>query len=210
MNKKIFMVALLVVAMLATCTTISSAAKKHDGLTWRVVKTHGKYVTKFYANGELTAKVVTKKRLPVKVVASKDVTRKMLKHRKNKYILVEVIKGTCLNDYGDGKCEHGYYISYRCIENYAVGDCYRTYLIYENSKYIDDIKGRCDYMIGHSVMCPNCDGTLRQCPYWCNDHHMEPHEIQDFEIMEMGYSVNEVAAMSQEEKNTITPWFKLK
>lgn len=61
-----------------------------------------------------------------------------------------------------------------------------------------------------AVMCDVCkDGKHTDCVYWCGDHHMTPHEIQDFEIMEMRYSADDVEQMTQAEKNALTPWFKL-
>ena len=58
--------------------------------------------------------------------------------------------------------------------------------------------------------CPCCETYKNtHCVYWCDDRHMTPNEIQDFEIMEMGYSDIAVKRMSQTEKNQLTPWFKL-
>lgn len=63
---------------------------------------------------------------------------------------------------------------------------------------------------GQRVKCPACgDGKHIECPYWCGDRHMTPAEIQDFEIMEMGYSPEAVAEMSRTEKNKLTPWFTI-
>ena len=198
MNRKIIVAALLVVACLIACTATSCAAKKHDGVTYKIAKVHGKYVTTFYASGEQTARIVTKKKMPVKFMAAGKVTRSKLLKRCNKYLLVEVVEGTCLNDNGDGKDGQGYYISYRGIDGCQTGDVYRTYLIYANSRYVDDIAGRCDYCIDHrddtagEIVCPNCDGTAHDCPYWFTDtdgavRHMTAQEIAEFEWLEGHY-----------------------
>lgn len=55
--------------------------------------------------------------------------------------------------------------------------------------------------------CPVCDGHDENCVYWCGSCHMTPHEIQDFEILEMGYTPD---GMKQKGKNQLTPWFKVK
>lgn len=58
--------------------------------------------------------------------------------------------------------------------------------------------------------CPCCKTyKSEQCVYWCGGRHMTRHEIQDFEILEMRYTEEEVQAMSQKQKNKLTPWFKL-
>ena len=58
--------------------------------------------------------------------------------------------------------------------------------------------------------CPGCKNyKSHECVYWCGDRHMTKHEIQDFEIMEMRYTEDEVNHMSQKKKNKLTPWFKL-
>lgn len=64
---------------------------------------------------------------------------------------------------------------------------------------------------GQQVKCPACiNGKHVECPYWCDGRHMKPREIQDFEILEMGYSPEDLEAMTQEEKNQATPWFTVK
>jgi len=189
-------VAVIAIAILTASASGIYASGKYDGLTWKTSKKNGKYVTKFYASGELTATVKTKKKLPVKVMKSEKISYKKLMKRCNKYILVEQVEGTCLNSYGDGKDQQGYYISYRKIKGHKAGDVYRSYFVYANNRYEDDVIGRCDYLIDtgqntkHEIVCPNCDGTSKDCVYWYIDtngigKHMTAQEIEEFELMEM-------------------------
>lgn len=60
---------------------------------------------------------------------------------------------------------------------------------------------------GKKVKCPACgNGKHIECPYWCGDRHMTPAEIQDLEISEMRL---DPVGMTQEEKNKLTPWFRV-
>lgn len=80
----------------------------------------------------------------VKVVPSEKLTARCLKHRQNKYIVVEVTKGKCLNSKGDGKTSDGYYISYRKVKGHKRGVRYTTYCVYGNNNAVDDVVFRFD------------------------------------------------------------------
>ena len=80
----------------------------------------------------------------IKVVRSEKLTARCLEHRKNKYIVVEIVDGKCLNKKGDGRASDGYYISYRRVKGHKRGVKYRTYCVYANNNYIDDVAFRID------------------------------------------------------------------
>lgn len=80
----------------------------------------------------------------IKVVRSEKLTARCLEHRQNKYIVVEVVKGKCLNNKGDGKTSDGYYISYKRVKGHKRGAKYTTYCVYANNNYVDDVAFRID------------------------------------------------------------------
>ena len=80
----------------------------------------------------------------VKVVQSDKLTARCLEHRKDKYIVVEVIKGKCLDRKGNGRTSDGYYISYKRVKGHKRGVKYTTYCVYANNNYIDDVLFRFD------------------------------------------------------------------
>lgn len=112
-----------------------------SGLTYRTTKAHKGYVTKFYNNGHYVGKVKTAKKLKVKIVDEKKTTTRVVNRRCGKYILVEKVNGKCINKRGDGRTTKGHYIKYK---NAHKGDKFTSYLVYEDSKYIDDISIRVD------------------------------------------------------------------
>lgn len=112
-----------------------------SGLTYRTAKANKGYVTKFYNDGHYVGKVKTAKRLVVKIVRDKNATEKVVNRRCGKYILVEKVNGKCINKRGDGRTTKGHYIKYK---NAHKGDKFTSYLVYEDSKYIDDISIRVD------------------------------------------------------------------
>lgn len=139
---RIITVAVILIFILGTIT--ANAGSK--SLTWKTKKTKSGYVTKFYDDGHYTCQVKTKKRLKVKIRSEEDLSYDYVTGRKDKYILVEIIKGTCTNDKGDGITDGGYYISYKKLK-YKDGRRYKSYCIYENNNYCDDIKARFDKRI---------------------------------------------------------------
>ena len=116
-----------------------------SGVTHTTTKTGKAYTTKIYVNGDYIGKVKTAKKLAVKVVKSEKLTAGTLEHREGKYILVEVVKGKCLNAKGDGKTSNGYYISYKYVKGHKRGAKYTTYCVYADNNYIDDITIRADF-----------------------------------------------------------------
>lgn len=141
---KRFFAVMLLVSLFVGLNTFAGYAAKENKLTYKTVKTNGKYVTRFYSKGKLAGKVVTSKKLKVKVVKSEKLTAKQLETRKNKYILVAVIKGKCISSNGDGIATDGYYINYSGIKGCKRGAKFTTYCVYGNNNYIDDIVIRAD------------------------------------------------------------------
>ena len=140
--KKII-IGIMAVALVIFSATSSFASS--DGFTWHTVKRGHGYVTKFYDHGKCKCRVYTSKKLKVKVVDSGKLTERRIIKRQNKYILVERIKGSCLNDKGDGRTADGYYISYSRVKGHKAGRKYTTYAVYDNTKYSDDVIERFDY-----------------------------------------------------------------
>lgn len=139
--KRVIAIALLVLVAISASTVMSCGASE---FTYKTSKCTKGYVTRFYNGNKCVGKVKTSKRLKVKVIESEKLTAKQLEHRKNKYILVEVVKGKCLNKKGDGRTSDGYYISYKYVKGHKRGDKYRTYCVYANNNYIDDVAFRLD------------------------------------------------------------------
>ena len=124
----------------ATCTTFGAS----PAFSYKQAKTSGGYVTKFYEHGKYAGKVKTVKPLDVKVVKSDRLTAGTLTSRRNNCIVVEVIKGKCLNKRGDGKTTRGDYISYGRVKGHKKGAKYTTYAVYGNNNSIDDVVVRID------------------------------------------------------------------
>ena len=137
---KKLMVLVITLAIFATSTVGVSA---HSGCTYKTTRSGKGFVTTFYDNGKC-CKVYTAKRLKVRIIDSSKLTERRIINRHNKYILVERIKGTCINSKGDGKTTAGYYISYKGVAGHKAGRKYTTYAIYDNTKYSDDVIERFD------------------------------------------------------------------
>lgn len=140
--KRLLAIIILAPFIIGAFTGVTYGANE---LTHKTVKTGKTYTTKFYVDGGYIGKVKTHKRLTVKVVKSEKLTARTLEHRKGKYILVEVIKGNCLNAKGDGRTSDGYYISYSRVKGHKRGAKYTTYCVYADNNYIDDIAIRADF-----------------------------------------------------------------
>ena len=140
--KKFITILVLVPFIIGAFTGVTYGA---SGVTHTTTKTGKAYITKIYVNGDFIGKVKTAKRLAVKVVKSEKLTAGTLEHRKGKYILVEVVKGKCLNAKGDGKTSDGYYISYSRVKGHKRGAKYTTYCVYADNNYIDDVAIRADF-----------------------------------------------------------------
>lgn len=137
---RIIIVALIMALIAGTIT--ACAATKRD-VTWKTKKTKSGYVTKFYDEGNYVCKIKTKKKLQVRMYREEELDAELVEGRNNKYILIEVIEGKCINNKGDGITDCGFYISYKRL-NFKKGRKYKTYCIYENNSYIDDVKARFD------------------------------------------------------------------
>ena len=140
--KKFIAILVLMPFIIGAFTGVTYGA---SGVTHTTTKTGKAYTTKIYVNGDYIGKVKTSKRLAVKVVKSEKLTARTLEHRKGKYILIEVVKGKCLNAKGDGKTIDGYYISCSRVKGHKRGAKYTTYCVYADNNYIDDITIRADF-----------------------------------------------------------------
>lgn len=140
--KKFVAILLLMPFIIGAFTGVTYGA---SGITHTTTKAGKAYTTKIYVNGDYIGKVKTAKKLAVKVVKSEKMTARTLEHRKDRYILVEIVKGKCLNAKGDGKTTDGYYISYSKVKGHKRGAKYTTYCVYANNNYIDDIRIRADF-----------------------------------------------------------------
>lgn len=136
-------VVMMMVVIFTSCGFTADAASGKI-ITWKTKKIKSGYVTKFYDNGKLDCSVCTNKKLKVRMYREEELTESDLTGRYNKYIIVEVIDGTCINNKGDGITDTGYYISYKRLKSHKKGRKYTTYCIYDNSRYIDDVIGRFD------------------------------------------------------------------
>ena len=137
-----FIIALILFAISTTGVFASTAPQ----LKWKTSKVKSGYITKFYVNNphRYMNKMKTSKKLKVKVIDETKVTHKILKHRKNKYILVEKIHAQCIDNNGNGRTSTGYYINYQDCENAFKGQKYITYLVYGNNNCVDDVVTRID------------------------------------------------------------------
>lgn len=137
-----FIIALILFAISTTGVFASTAPQ----LKWKTSKVKSGYVTKFYVKNpnRYNYKIKTSKKLKVRVIDETKVTRKILKHRKNKYILVEKIHAQCIDNNGNGRTSTGYYINYQDCENAFKGQKYITYLVYGNNNSVDDVVVRFD------------------------------------------------------------------
>ena len=139
---RILTAAIIITLLLGTI--VASAGSKD--ITWKTKKTKNGYVTKFYDDGNYVCKVKSKRKLKVRMCREEELTYDYVTSRKNKFILVEVITGTCTNDQGDGITDCGYYISYKALK-YKEGRRYKSYCIYGNNNYCDDVIARFDKRI---------------------------------------------------------------
>lgn len=137
--KKTVIIGIVLAVMLAESSTA------YAGITWKTVKTDKGYVTKFYDNGKYKCRVRTTKKLKVRIIKSEKLNYEKLYGRYNKFILVEKVRGKCINRNGDGKTSDGYYISYKGVRGHRKGRKYTTYCIYANNQAEDDIIARVDY-----------------------------------------------------------------
>lgn len=130
---------MVIVSVLIGASAITSYGAS-DGFSYKASKS----ITRFYYKGKCVGKIKTSKRLNVKIVKSEKLTANTLEHRKNNYVVVEVIKGKCLNGKGDGKTANGDYISYSRVKGHKRGIKYTTYCVYANNNSIDDVAFRFD------------------------------------------------------------------
>lgn len=135
-------ITLIILAMSTTGAFASSAPQ----LKWKTSKVKSGYVTKFYVNNphRFMNKIKTSKKLKVRIVDEAKATRKVLRHRKDKYILVVKVNAQCIDNNGNGRTSTGYYINYQDCENAFEGQRYITYLVYGNNNSIDDVVTRID------------------------------------------------------------------
>lgn len=156
--KKFFTIIILAAVMVAAAGCTGYAAN-NDGnrgypakvtnlysFHYKQVKKSKKfYVAEFYDGKKLVGTIKTKRRMKVYVVNSEEVYGQFLRERKNNFIVVEVIKGECVNDEGDGVTTDGYYISYKRVDGHEAGARYTTFCVYANNNYEDDVLYRIDY-----------------------------------------------------------------
>lgn len=140
--KRSLIIIITIIAILATSTSGAFASSK--SYKWKC-KTR-KHITSVYLNGRKVCKMKTNRKLNYKIVNSTKLTRKTLTHRKNKYVLIEKVKWTPTDRYGNGKTSDGYYIAYDYDADvtFKVGKYYTSYLIYGNNNSVDDIIKRID------------------------------------------------------------------
>lgn len=86
-----------------------------------------------------------------RVYTSRQIDKRptILTKRKNRYTLIEKIKGVVLNNKGDGRItnttqKYYNYISYRGVKGAKKGRRVITYCVYDNSNEIDTIVKRID------------------------------------------------------------------
>ena len=82
-----------------------------------------------------------------KVVTLYNHDETVICHRKNKFVVNEVIVWRCLGN-GNGLTNHGYYISYNNHDKwYKKGRVYKTVLVYDiRTNWTDDVRDRSDYL----------------------------------------------------------------
>ena len=88
----------------------------------------------------------------IKILEPDEITTKILTHRKNKYILIEVIYGRVKNNKKDGvvlntKSKKFNYISYKGVKGAKKGKKILTYLVYDNTNGEDTIEFRIDRVL---------------------------------------------------------------
>lgn len=138
------------VGIIAAVILTGSATAKNDSITWKTKKAERGYITTFRAHGKIITKIRTARRVPVKIMDADKVGYYTLSHRKNRYILIEKYRGTCVNDYGDGETYvngQAYYISYHKTPRHKYGQKYVTYCIHSNDNAPDGVKARADFHI---------------------------------------------------------------
>ena len=141
-NRFCVMIITFALVLVSTTGAFASSAPK---FTYKTSKVKSGYVTKFYVNKHYThSKIKTSKKLKVRIVSESKATRKVLTHRKNRYILIVKVKGRCIDNNGNGRTAEGYYINYQDCENAVKGQKYITYCVYGNNNYIDDVVARID------------------------------------------------------------------
>lgn len=138
------LVTVMIIAALIVSAAACSSFGASSGFKYKTAKAGKCYTTHFYKDGKCIGKVKTGKRVKVKVVASSKLTAKCLTARKNKYIVVEKISGTCLDGKGNGITSDGGYINYGGVKGHKRGARYTTYAIYANNNSIDDVIIRID------------------------------------------------------------------
>lgn len=143
---KRFITVIILAALMVCAASCAGYATSSGGFHYKQVKAKKGYVTKFYDGKKLAGKIKTSRRVKVYVVDSEDVYPQFLWERKNNFICVEVIRGECINDAGDGVTSDGYYISYKRVAGHKAGARYTTYCVYANNNYEDDIRIRVDYL----------------------------------------------------------------
>lgn len=141
MKHRIIILAVTIAVLLgSTCGTLAASSP-----TYQVRRTGKVYTTTVYAlNDRAYGTIKTTRYAKVCVVESSKLTTWRLTHRKNNYIIVEKITGTCLNAKGDGRTTDGYYISYSKVKGHAKGKHYTTWLVYGNNNSIDGVAMRFD------------------------------------------------------------------
>ena len=192
MNKRVLLMSVVLIICVGLCS--SCAAKSSDKqLAKQWAKTHFPgYKIEFV--GECSSKVIDR--------AGKHV------------VYIEALRSTSQGGY-DGLTKKGYYVKYtKKVKKGKKSTSYSVWNPYTN--YCDDVVAFVDHgkiraAEISAVQCPVCNWRSEKCPYWVhNEHrHMTAREIQDFEIMEMGYMHWEVEGMTQNEKNSLTPWYTL-
>ena len=139
-HRMITLVLAITVLMTSTCGVFAASSP-----TYQTRRTGKTYTTTVYAlNGRAYGTIKTTRYAKVCVVESSKLTTWRLTHRKNNYIIVEKITGTCLNARGDGKTSSGHYISYAKVKGHAKGKRYTTWLVYGNDNSIDNVAMRFD------------------------------------------------------------------
>lgn len=124
----------------------TSSAFASSSCEWKWKCKTRKHVTSVYLNTRKVCKMRTTRKLKCKVISSKKMTRKILTHRKNRYVLIEKVEWKPKDIYGNGRTLDGHYIKYDydADETFIVGKTYTSYLVYGNNNYIDDVVKRID------------------------------------------------------------------
>ena len=141
MKRKLFIIITIIAIFAVSTSTTFASSQTHK---WKC-KTR-KHVTSVYMNNRKVCKMKTTRKLKCKVLSSEKITEKTLTHRKNKYVLIEKVKWTPTDEFGNGKTSTGHYIRYNYDADveYKVGKYYITYIVYGNNNYIDDVIKRID------------------------------------------------------------------